>query len=412
MRSMLGKRGTRPLSRAAFVLLITMALVTCLQAQATGTANATAAEAVTGEQVASATSKPLSPIDYADASNWAYWADVVNPVELPAQGSNDAADRAAAKPADLFIVCPTVSAGSEDGAAGSAGDGNAASDSASLDGAASSTSGEDAYLNGGLNMSLANGDDRESFVGALNMELGIYSDQCEVFAPYYRQATLAAYALEGEALEEATELAYQDVRAAFEHYLQENPDGPIVLAGFSQGSDMIIRLIKDYFGDEELRGRLVAAYAIGWRLTQQECDEYPWLQAAQGEGDTGVVIAFNSEAEGMTDSLMVPAGTTTLAINPLSWTTTSEPASSELNLGACFTNYDGQVTEEIPQLCGAYIDPERGTLKITGDAVTPETYPAGLDIFEDGIYHLYDYQFFYRNLQENVGVRLEAYLAE
>ena len=44
--------------------------------------------------------------------------------------------------------------------------------------------------------------------------------------------------------------------------------------------------------------------------------------------------------------------------------------------------------------------------------INPEDYPAGLDIFEDGIYHLYDYQFFYRNLQENVAVRIDAYLSE
>ena len=69
----------------------------------------------------------------------------------------------------------------------------------------------------------------------------------------------------------------------------------------------------------------------------------------------------------------------------------------------------GEIESEIPQLCGAYIDPVRGALKVTD--VTPEQYPAGLDIFEDGIYHLYDYQFFYRNLQQNVADRLEAYLA-
>ena len=33
------------------------------------------------------------------------------------------------------------------------------------------------------------------------------------------------------------------------------------------------------------------------------------------------------------------------------------------------------------------------------------------DIFSEGVYHLYDYQFFYRNLQENVGARVNAYLA-
>lgn len=32
--------------------------------------------------------------------------------------------------------------------------------------------------------------------------------------------------------------------------------------------------------------------------------------------------------------------------------------------------------------------------------------------FFAGVYHLYDYQFFYHSLQENVGVRLDAYLKD
>lgn len=35
------------------------------------------------------------------------------------------------------------------------------------------------------------------------------------------------------------------------------------------------------------------------------------------------------------------------------------------------------------------------------DTITPQEYPPVLGIFEDGIYHLYDYQFFYRNIQSN-----------
>ena len=107
---------------------------------------------------------------------------------------------------------------------------------------------------------------------------------------------------------------------------------------------------------------------------------------------------------------MIPAGTRTLAINPLNWKTDGTPAGKEENLGACFTDYDGTIVTEIPQLTGAYIDPERGALKVTD--VTPEEYPPVLSIFSDGVYHLYDYQFFYRNLQENVSVRLDAYLAD
>lgn len=73
---------------------------------------------------------------------------------------------------------------------------------------------------------------------------------------------------------------------------------------------------------------------------------------------------------------------------------------------ACYAN--GKIETEINNLTGAYIDDVRGALKVTD--VTPEEYPAGIDIFEEGIYHLYDYQFFYRNLQDNVQTRIESYL--
>ena len=43
--------------------------------------------------------------------------------------------------------------------------------------------------------------------------------------------------------------------------------------------------------------------------------------------------------------------------------------------------------------------------------MTPEEYPPVLSIFSEGVYHLYDYQFFYRNLEQNVNARLDAYLA-
>lgn len=320
--------------------------------------------------------------DYASPEGWAYWDDRL--VDDQNGALVDAAGPAvgvgsrvmAAKPADLFIVAPTVVLG-EDGSS---------------------------------NMDLLNVEDRASFVGALNMELGIYHDACRVFAPFYRQATLAMYDAGGESLGNAIDAAYADVAAAFEAFLEASPDRPLVLAGFSQGSEHVIRLVRDYFDGEALRGRLVAVYAVGWRLTAEECAATPWLQPACGPDDTGVVVAFNSEDPAVEDSLIVPAGTSTLAINPLSWSVSSDPAPAELNLGACFTDYAGAVVEEIPAFCGAYLDPDRGTLKVVG--VDPTDYPPALPIFDEGVYHVYDYQFFYRNLRENVAERVGAYLGE
>lgn len=242
------------------------------------------------------------------------------------------------------------------------------------------------------------------------MEKGIYEENCRFFAPYYRQAGLNVYELPAEKREPYRALAYEDVEEAFTYYLKHYNHGrPIVLAGFSQGADMSIRLLKDCFDDEKVNDLLVACYAIGWSVTEEEMTQFPHLRFASGEDDTGVIVAFNSEAPEVTDSLMIPAGTCTLAITPLNWKTDGTPAGKEENLGACFTDYGGEIVSEIPNLTGAYLDPARGALKVTD--VSPADYPAGLPIFSDGVYHLYDYQFFYRNLQENVGARLDAFLA-
>ena len=115
---------------------------------------------------------------------------------------------------------------------------------------------------------------------------------------------------------------------------------------------------------------------------------------------------FNTEAEGVDESLIVPKGMKTLGINPLNWKTDSTPADKTENLGACFTRYSGEIKKEIAELTGAYLDESRGTLRATD--INPSDYSNSL--FPDGVYHLYDYQFFYRNLQENVAVRLERFL--
>ena len=57
-------------------------------------------------------------------------------------------------------------------------------------------------------------------------------------------------------------------------------------------------------------------------------------------------------------------------------------------------------------MTGAYLDENRGTLCVTD--VDASEYSNSL--FPDGVYHLYDYQFFFRNLQENVAVRTESFL--
>lgn len=296
---------------------------------------------------------------YEKQENWAYFEN----------GESD-------KKADVFFICPTVYSGTDKNK---------------------------------FNMPIDDEKSRESFLGATNMEKGIYDDECRFFAPYYGQIGLNVYTMSEEVRAEHLEKAFVDVKDAFEYYMENCNNGrPIILAGFSQGADMSIRLIKECFGDEKRQAQLVACYAIGWRFTEEEIEEYPQLKAAQGESDTGVVVSFNSEAENAEMSLMVPPKIKTLSINPLNWKTDSTPADKSENSGACFTDYSGEIKQEINNLTGAYIDENRGTLKVTD--ISSKDYPSSLDIMGEGVYHIYDYKFFYRNIEKNVQKRLEAFL--
>lgn len=297
--------------------------------------------------------------DYADTGSWAYWR----------VGES--------KPADLFIVCPTVDLGT----------------------------------GGNKNMSLADNEVKKNFYGALNMERGIYEQHCRMYAPYYRQAVLADYDLPRQDAAAYFDLAYSDVRAAFLYYMHhENNGRPFVLSGFSQGAEMCLRLLKEFGNTDFVKNNMVACYAIGWRFTPQEAKQYPYIRPAQSADDLGTVIMFNSEAPEVTSSAIVPEGVKTFAINPLTWSCGSQKAPKTLNAGACFTDYSGAVVREVPKLTGCYIDSVRGTLKVTD--VDKKEFVPGLPLFSEGVYHIYDYQFFYRNLQKNVNLRIKTFMEE
>lgn len=288
-------------------------------------------------------------IDYSNIENWAYY---------PSTSEHDV---------DVFFIAPT--AGHEET----------------------------------FNMHMDDDKYKAAFVGATAMEKGIYDTKADFYAPFYRQVSLECYDLDASESEQYLEIAYKDIDQAFNYYMKHINNGrPYILAGFSQGGDMIKRLLEN---NKYIDDNMVAAYAIGWNFTEEDLAKYPKMKMAQGEDDTGVVVSFCSESpEYNGDSII--ASEKTIGINPLNWKTDSTVASKDENKGACFTGYDGEIKTEEPGLCGAYLDENRGTLKVTDVSVTD--YPAGLSFLEDGNYHLYDYQFFYRNLQENVEKRIAS----
>ena len=290
---------------------------------------------------------------YSNPANWAYFAEGEGNV-------------------DLFLIGPTVDANNE------------------------------------YNMSLSDDYTMGNFLGALNMERGIYEASTRMYAPYYRQMSLKVYELPEISRDKYLDIAYKDISEAFAYYLtHENRGRPIILAGFSQGAQMCYKLLEEFFRDEELQSQLVAVYGIGWPLDIEFVKKNPHIKPAKSENDFGVVIAFDCEAPEIQETSLIPENVTAYAINPLNWKTDETFADKDLNLGACFTDYSGEVKSEIPNFCGAYLDTKRGALKIPN--LISSDYPPVVNFLPLGAYHVYDYMFFFRNLQENVKTRIQSF---
>ncbi|MBA2348454.1 MAG: DUF3089 domain-containing protein [Solirubrobacterales bacterium] len=95
-----------------------------------------------------------------------------------------------------------------------------------------------------------------------------FNQQCRIFAPVYRQATLASIGL-GAASPADRQIPYEDVREAWREYLAKGNEGRgVVLIGHSQGSFVLRRLIREEIEPkpEQLR-RVVSSLLIGGNVT-------------------------------------------------------------------------------------------------------------------------------------------------
>jgi hypothetical protein len=92
-----------------------------------------------------------------------------------------------------------------------------------------------------------------------------FSRVCRVWAPVYRQLTLAAIQNPAAVTEAAQRRAYGDVRAAWRDYMANHNRGRgVVLLGHSQGSFMLLQLIRDEIDRHRaMRRQLVSAMLLG-----------------------------------------------------------------------------------------------------------------------------------------------------
>ena len=125
------------------------------------------------------------------------------------------------------------------------------------------------------------------------LEASPFAQDCRVFAPMYREATLSAV---NNA--QAENVAYDSVVAAWKDYLARyNHDRGVVLIGHSEGADQLARLLAGPIGDQPgVRSRLVSAILTGANLVvgPDGTGPLPDIPACRSDSQTGCVIGYNA----------------------------------------------------------------------------------------------------------------------
>jgi pimeloyl-ACP methyl ester carboxylesterase len=252
------------------------------------------------------------------------------------------------------------------------------------------------------NQSIAEAIQERGAAAITNTQISVFAASCNLYAPYYRQAALPeVLTADPASAERALSVAYTDVEAAFDYYMAHlNQGRPFILAGHSQGANLALWLMEKRLSNPVYLRKLVAAYIIGWSVTQNELNEYPHMTMCATATQTGCIVSYNTQGPGATTSMARPGA---VGVNPLlaNWATSEDTAPASLNLGTVLMPPMVLVQMETAQLTGAYL--RDGALILTNPPALPPMATASQ------IYHPYDYALFYRNLEQNAKDRINAF---
>jgi hypothetical protein len=237
----------------------------------------------------------------------------------------------------------------------------------------------------------------------------------DVWAPRYRQAVFGAFLTDKADATLALDRAYADVKAAFAQFLAANPSGPVILAGHSQGSRHLLRLLYDERDNAALKERLVAAYVVGWPVSVEHDVPALALPACAGPGQSGCLLSWQTfAAPADTSSVentfdrergfdgMSRRGSSILCTNPLTGGASPDGA-GDLNLGVL--RGDGEPASTVlltPGKIGARCS-GRGFLMLDS---APKL---GTFVLPGNNYHVYDYPLFWANVRADALGRLAAW---
>ncbi len=283
--------------------------------------------------------------------------------------------------------------------------------------------------------------------GVIRAQFARFGSQCRVYAPLYRQVTLTALraGIAGTPMAVDRVLGYNDVLDAWNYYLEHDNNGRgVVLIGHSQGSSVLMQLIRSEIDGKPVQSRIVSAMLLGWNLPVPRGKDvggaFQHLPLCRSGKQTGCVITYASfrsnvpppansrfgrvpgenMVSGCTNPAALAGGSGQLhsylssrgsivsgaAAEPRPWVTPAQPINTP------FVSVPGLLTAEcVSNEKGSYLE-----ITVRGDTSDPRTDDIAGDVVVNGQVqadwglHLIDVNLAMGNLVDIVGQQSKAYL--
>ena len=213
-----------------------------------------------------------------------------------------------------------------------------------------------------------------------------------IYAPRYRQAHIQSFSLPKAVSAPFFDIAYADVKAAFEYYLANYNHGRrFIIASHSQGTLHAGHLIKDFIDGKPLQQQMVAAYLIGLPVpTNYFTSCKPCATAIQ----TNCFISWRTFKKGYIPPYILQEKFKAVVVNPLTWTMEELPIPKANNKGAVLYKFNKPLVANV-------------STQINGNVLW-STKPKffGSVFFTRKNYHIGDINLFWEDIRENAKLRV------
>ena len=225
---------------------------------------------------------------------------------------------------------------------------------------------------------------------AVQFQASAWATAGKLYVPYYRQAHIRAYTMYNQGGKQAFEIAYADVKAAFEFYLKHyNKGRPIIIASHSQGTTHTRRLLKEFFDGTDLQKQLIAAYLPGMGIHP---NEFKTIKPMMNPDETGGFVSWNTYKKNTYPKKDKDWFKGSVTSNPITWDS-STTTNRDQHKGFLFSN--GKLYQN--------------ALKITiTDGLVWTTlprFPLRIFLIFKKNYHVGDINLFWEDIRENAKLR-------